>query len=258
MRRAGISAGIAALTLICVYSGTDYRAQTAPADAAAVARGQKLFVSSCGFCHGADATGARGPDLVRSKLVADDAGGNLIGEVIRSGRPQGGMPAFNMPADQIADIAAFLQSRVMASKHSRAMGGGYPLSRLLTGNSERGKAYFDGAGGCTACHSTAGDLAHVAGKYSPLSLELRMLYPRGGAPSTVTVTEPSGATVTGRLVRIDEFAVALRDDSGWYRSFSRSRVKVEVHDPLEAHRRLLDKITQDQMHNLFAYLETLK
>jgi len=38
----------------------------------------------------------------------------------------------------------------------------------------------------------------------------------------------------------------------------RDRVKVELRDPLTAHRELLDKLTQADVHNLFAYLENLK
>jgi cytochrome c oxidase cbb3-type subunit III len=233
-------------------------AQTGNQSSAAVDRGRKQFESGCAFCHGTDATGARGPDLVRSKLVADDVGGNLIGPVILHGRPAQGMPAFDMTSDEIQDIAAFLHSRLVATINSRDVAGdAYSLSRLLTGNAATGKEYFNGPGRCSACHSPTGDLAHIATKLTPLNLELRMLYPRGLTP-TVTVTLPSGKTLTGTLVHLDEFSVALRDASGWHRSFSRENVKVSVHDPLAAHQALLNKLTQDAMHNLFAYLETLK
>lgn len=253
-----------AFTSLCVFAALaplffyPAGAQSASAKASAIEAGRKQFESSCSFCHGPEATGGRGPGLVRSKLVADDVGGNLIGEVIRDGRPQEGMPAFTMTSEQIQDIAAFLHSRVLAAMNSRTMGSGaYPLSRLLTGNREKGKAFFNGAGRCSACHSPTGDLAHIAKKYEPLQLELQMLYPRG-VSSTVTVMLPSGKTIEGTLVHLDEFNVALRDASGWHRSFPRSQVRVKVHDPLAAHRALLGKLTQDEMHNLFAYLETLK
>jgi cytochrome c oxidase cbb3-type subunit III len=233
-------------------------AQAPPQNSAAVEQGRKQFQSSCAFCHGADATGARGPDLVRSKLVADDSGGNLIGQVIRNGRPAKGMPAFSMTAGQIKDIAAFLHSRILDTMNGRSASGDvYSLTRLLTGNAAKGKAYFDGPGGCTACHSATGDLAHIAAKCAPLKLELRMLYP-GEITPTVTVTLPSGKKLAGTLVHQDEFNVALRDSAGWYRSFSRRGVKVDVHDPLAAHQALLNKLTQDDVHNLFAYLESLK
>jgi cytochrome c oxidase cbb3-type subunit III len=247
--------------LVCTVSlmvGRPALAQATPQNPAMIEQGKKQFDSGCAFCHGTDATGGRGPDLVRSKLVADDSGGNLIGPVILNGRPTKGMPAFNMTPEQIKDIAAFLHSRVLAAIDSRSMGGSvYSLSRLLTGNATEGKEYFNGAGGCSSCHSPTGDLAHIATKYTPLKLELRMLYTRG-VTSTVTVRLASGKTITGRLVHLDDFNVALRDASGWYRSFPRDKVKVRVHDPLAAHQALLNKLTQDDVHNLFAYLETLK
>lgn len=220
-------------------------------------RGQKDFVQSCGFCHGADATGARAPDLVRSPRVNHDKGGDLIAPVIRAGRPDKGMPGFPLPGNTIQDIVAFLHARVEESMRSSRVGSDYPIERLLTGNAEAGKAYFNGAGKCASCHSPTGDLAGVAKKYPPLSLEERFLSPRR-VPVTVAVTKSSGEQVSGKLEHLDEFSVSLRDSSGWYRSWPRDKVKVAVHDPLQAHHEMLAKYTDDDIHNLFAYLETLK
>ncbi len=228
----------------------------------AVQRGRQQFTESCGFCHGADATGARGPDLVRSPLVAHDVKGDQIGEVIRRGRSDKGMPPLaNMTDEQIADIAAFLHQRAKESLESAGIPRGYPVEKLLTGNADAGKAFFNGAGGCKNCHSPTGDLAGVAGKHSPVELEARMLYPghrKEGPRPTAVVTLPSGEQIKGQLVHADDFVVGLRDASGWYRSFSRDRVKVEIQDPLAAHRDLLNKLTQTDMHNLFAFLASLK
>jgi cytochrome c oxidase cbb3-type subunit 3 len=223
----------------------------------AVERGHKQFEQACGFCHGADATGARGPDLVRSPLVAHDVKGDKIGEVIRLGRPDKGMPAMPMTDQQVLDIAAYLHARAAEALNSAGIPSTYPIEKLLTGDPEAGKAYFNGVGGCKTCHSPTGDLATIATKYSPIDLEARMLYPRGKNPIAV-VTLPSGDQVKGPLAHADDFVIALRDASGWYRSFSRDRVKVELQDPLTPHRELLDKLTQADVHNLFAYLESLK
>ena len=238
------------------------RAQQEPENAATLDRGRKLFEQSCGFCHGPDATGARGPDLVRSPLVAHDVNGNLIGEVIRRGRPDKGMPPIAaMTDEQVADIAAFLHARAAEAIGSSRVPKSYPVEKLLTGNADAGKAFFNGAGGCKNCHSPTGDLAAIATKYSPIELEAHMLYPGGRqatAQATAVVTLPSGEQIKGPLEHVDDFMISLRDASGWYRSFSRDRVKVEVHDPLTAHRELLGKLTQAEVHNLFAYLETLR
>jgi cytochrome c oxidase cbb3-type subunit 3 len=222
-----------------------------------VRRGSQQFQQSCGFCHGPDATGGRGPDLIRSKLVADDVKGNLIGQVIRHGRPDKGMPPLPLNDDQIQAIAAFLHSRLQESLDSARLPKSYGVAKLLTGNRKAGEAYFNGAG-CKGCHSPSGDLKGVANKYSPLELEAQMLYPDKAPPATVTVSLPSREQLKGTLVHLDEFSVALRDSSGWYRSYPRDLVKVDVHDPLAVHRELLNTITEDEFHNLFAYLETLK
>ncbi|MBA0087156.1 MAG: c-type cytochrome [Acidobacteria bacterium Pan2503] len=238
------------------------RAQQEPENAATLDRGRKLFEQSCGFCHGPDATGARGPDLVRSPLVAHDVHGNLIGDVIRHGRPDKGMPPIATMVDEdVTAIAAFLHARALEAIESAGVPLSYPVEKLLTGNAETGKAFFNGAGGCKNCHSPTGDLAAIATKYSPIELEAHMLYPGGRqatAQATAVVTLPSGEQIKGPLEHVDDFMISLRDASGWYRSFSRDRVKVEVQDPLTAHRELLGKLTQAEVHNLFAYLETLR
>jgi len=225
--------------------------------AAAIQRGRAQYVQACGFCHGEDATGNRAPDLVRSPLVNHDVNGDLIAPVIRNGRPDKGMPAFPLSAAAVSDIVAFLHARVDESLHSAHVSNDYPAARLLTGSVQAGRAFFDGAGGCRACHSPAGDLAGVAAKFTPLDLEVRFLYPRG-APRTAAVTTPGGQTFEGRVVHLDEFTVAIRDSGGWYHSWPRSQVRVTVHDPLAGHRELLAKYTDADIHDLFAYLETLK
>jgi cytochrome c oxidase cbb3-type subunit 3 len=223
----------------------------------AIERGHKLFEQSCGFCHGPDATGARAPDLLRSPLVAHDVKGDKIGEVIRLGRPDKGMPAMPLTDQQVLDIAAYLHARATEALNSAAVPTKYPLEKLLTGDPAAGKAYFNGAGGCQGCHSPTGDLAAIATKYSPIDLQAHMLYP-DGKHTVAVVTLPSGEQVKGPLAHSDDFVIALRDASGWYRSFLRDRVKVELQDPLAAHRELLSKLKPADVHNLFAYLESLK
>ncbi len=194
---------------------------------------------------------------MRSSLVAHDVKGDLIGKVIHDGRPDKGMPPLSLTDQQTADIVAFLHARVTETIDSSEVPKGYPVGKLLTGNAEAGKTYFNGAGGCKNCHSPTGDLAGIAGKYSPVDLQAHMLYPEN-KQTTAQVTLPSGEQVQGKLEHIDDFEIALRDGSGWYRAFPRDQVKVELTDALAAHRGLLDKITQADMHNLFAYLQTLK
>lgn len=232
--------------------------QQADADGAAVAeRGRKQFEQSCGFCHGADATGARGPDLLRSPVVAHDVKGEQIGQVVRQGRPDKGMPAMALTDAQILEVAAFLHARSEEAVHSARVPKVYAVEKLLTGNAEAGKRFFNGAGSCNKCHSPTGDLASIAGKHSPIDLQALMLYPEE-KHTTAVVTLASGEQVKGSVEHADDFVIAVRDENGWYRSFRRESVKVELQDGLAGHRELLDKLTQADVHNLFAYLETLK
>ena len=237
-------------------------------DPAAVERGQKIFVAQCGFCHGTNANGGEtGPDLIRSVLALDDENGEQIGPVIQKGRPDKGMPAFPLTDTQVADISAFLRAKQQAAINR----GRYTILNVVTGNAQEGEAYFKGAGGCNKCHSPSGDLAGIGAKYDAVTLQSRLLFPgpgRGGrrgppqrasAPATVRVTLPSGQPFSGTLQYIDDFNVALRDSSGDYHSFSRDPgVRVDLQDPLAAHEELLKKYTDSRMHNILAYLVTLK
>jgi len=231
------------------------------AHAAAAERGRSLFKQNCAACHAEDATGGRGPDLIRSTLVRHDKNGDEIAPVITSGRVDKGMPAFSsFSTGQIADIVAFLQSQLtLFDLHTRF--GPYPndipAERLATGSVEAGKAYFYGPGGCSNCHSPTGDLAGIAKKYNPADLEVRFLYP-SGTPSTAIVTLPSGEKYEGTLLLNDGFNVAIQGKDGWYHSWPSNAVKIEVRDPLAVHAALLEKYTDADMHNLFTYLETLR
>ncbi|MGA7237853.1 MAG: c-type cytochrome [Bryobacteraceae bacterium] len=231
------------------------------ADPAVVERGRSQFKSSCGFCHGDDATGNRAPDLLRSPVVLHDVAGDQIGPVIRNGKPDLGMPGFNsLSAGQISDIVVFLHNQADEALHSNGVPRDYPLKKLLTGNAEAGKAYFNGAGGCAKCHSVTGDLAGVARKYNPLDLQQRMLYPagRGGSHVNATVTLANGQKMEGQVLSNDEFDISITGPDGAYHAWPKSAVKVELHDPLAAHRELFTKYTDADIHNLYAYMATLK
>ncbi len=231
-------------------------------DAAAAARGEKLYTPNCAFCHGARANGAEAPDLVRSTVVLHDDKGEMVGPVVHQGRPERGMPAFPAFTEaQLSDIAEFLHMRVEQSANR----GLYQIKDVLTGNAKAGEAYFNGAGKCAGCHSVTGDLAHIGSKLQPADLQQTFLYPGARFDSAsnrvphVTVTLPSGQTLAGNLKRLDDFSVSFYDASGEYHSMEITHgTKVEVEDKLAAHRRLLDQYSDADMHNLTAYLSTLK
>jgi mono/diheme cytochrome c family protein len=241
-------------------------AQTSVAPTATVAAGPRTpnlpgastYLQNCAFCHGRDAGGGEsGPDLTRSKLVAEDVNGSNIAPVVRNGRAEGKMPKFNLSDTEMTNLVAFIHAEAkLAAAHP---GGrrGVDVADLQTGNVDAGKAYFNSAGGCSKCHSPTGDLAGIASRYQGLQLEERMLYPRD-AKDTVTVTLPSGETVKGVVAYQDEFTIGLRDDSGTYRSWPVGAIKFTIDSPVTAHVDQFPKYTDDDIHNLMAYIQTLK
>ena len=225
--------------------------------------GQAVFLQNCAFCHGRDAGGGEtGPDLTRSSVVAADVRGDQIAPVVHGGRADKGMPSFNLSDQDLAAVVAFIHDQ--KTKADTEQGGRQHVtpSDLQTGNADAGKAFFNGAGKCETCHSPTGDLTGIGTRYQGLTLLQRMLYPAGrgvGPTAKVTVTLPAGGgTLTGTLAYRDEFTIAIRDMSGKYRSWPTDKVKFTVDDPIQAHADLLGKYTDQQMHDVFAYIETLK
>ena len=238
-----------------------------PADPAALERGRGVYGTYCTFCHGADTRGGDGgPSLLRSAVVLDDQNGELIGPVVLNGRTEKGMPKFALTPAQINDIATFLHSfRVNGYDDSRQR----PQS-IVVGDATAGEAYFTNR--CAACHSAAGDLKGVGTRYNnPRTLQQSWLMPGSAAgrgvpapanskPPRATVTLPNGDKFEGELERLDDFSVAIRNDDGTRRSWRivNGSPRVTVTDALQAHRDLLKEYRDADIHNVTAYLVTLK
>jgi len=248
-------------------------------DPEAVERGKQLQVAQCGFCHGSNARGGeKGPDLTRSDLVQSDEDGKQLGAFLKVGRPERGMPKFDLPEQAVQDLATFLHSTI-ASVANRDK---YKILDILVGDPKAGQAFFTGAGGCTACHSTEGDLKGIGARYEDATvLQGRLVMPRGrrrrrGAPQPgevetpphleptavkATVTLPSGETFSGPLLRLTDFDVTVYDAATqqprtWLRSGGSPAVTLT--DPLQAHVDLLRRWTDADIHNMTAFLATLK
>ena len=241
-----------------------------PADPAVVARGSQIFGVNCSFCHGSDARGGEGggPNLIRSQVVLDDNNGEEIAKVVLNGRPDKGMPKFDLAMEDISAIAAFI--------HSFPVGGRAAISGEavdpLVGDATAGQAYFNGPGKCATCHSVTGDLAGIGTRITdPRALQGAILSGEAGrgrgvaadtnAPvKTVKVTVASGETYSGKLDKIDDFLVSLTTDDDMHMTFPRQGdlPKVVVTNPLEPHLDMLMKWTDNDLHNLTAYLVTLK
>ena len=239
--------------------------QTYPA--AQIQAGESRFISQCGFCHGRDAQGGEtGPDLTRSLLVAGDVRGDKLKPLILAGRPAAGMPAFSLPAADIDAIVAFIHDAKAKAESEKGNRRSVDVSDLQTGNAEAGKQYFNGAGGCSKCHAVSGSFASVGARYQGLALMQRMLYPRNRGPRATPdllpatiVTIANGQTISGRLTYRDEFTITIVDANEWSHSFPVATVKkIEGDDPLREHTEQLGKYTDKEMHDVFAYLQSLK
>jgi cytochrome c oxidase cbb3-type subunit 3 len=245
---------IVAQALACaLLNGQAGPYQRQEVDKAGVARGKRVYTQYCINCHGASAKGTeQGPDLIRSPLVLRDRLGDQIAPALKK------LPNHktDLTKAQVTDLTHFLKDQIEATAKNRNP---ERPPNVLTGNLEAGKTYFNSAGKCNSCHSPTGDLAGVGSKYNPLDLQQRFLFPRRSKPLQITVTPAGGRPVTGSLERIDDFDVALRDSSGEYRTFSRDKnVKVDIDDPLATHNQMLDVYTDQDMHDVVRYLESLK
>ena len=230
-------------------------------DAAAAARGKTLYSLHCQFCHGSDAHGGDGggPSLLRSLVVLDDQKGELIAPVVKNG--QGSMPKLPLSDAEIADVAEYLHSFPISSRTPPS------TLNILVGDAKAGAAFVQAR--CASCH-TVDKLKAFANKLSDdKTLQQMWLMPgsggRGGAaipapPITVAVTLPSGENVQGTLVRIDDFVVSLKQADGTHRSIrtAGTTATVEINDPLTGHKQLLPVYRDADIHNVTAYLASLR
>jgi cytochrome c oxidase cbb3-type subunit III len=248
------------------------------ADAATIARGKTLYEVNCRACHGADLRGGDigGPNLLRSQLVLNDQHGELILPVVKNGRQNPGMPP--MPAVPLSDedvkaVAEYIHSVAFTMRGQGSPPPGEEVElNIVVGDAKAGAAYF--ASRCASCHSATGDMQGIASRISsPLQLQNHWITGGGGRgrgggapgspvsrPVTVTVAQANGSKVEGRLVRIDDFSVTLVTADGTQQTFRRNgdTPKVQVNDPLEPHMKLLTGYTDKDIHDVTAYLVTLK
>jgi cytochrome c oxidase cbb3-type subunit III len=246
--------------------------QRPPGDPEVIKRGNGLYGVYCRACHGTDLRGGDqgGPNLLRSQLVLNDQAGELILPVVQQGRQNPGMPVMpplNIPADDVKAIATYIHSVIASARGQGAPPEGPPVElNIVVGDAKAGQAYF--AAKCASCH-TAADMQGIATRVSdPMALQNYWVgggggRGRGGAPPTpvtAIVVDASGQKTEGRLIRLDDFSVVVALADGTSRSFRRDGdvPKIEVRDPREAHRKLLPTYADKDIHDVTAYLVTLK
>jgi cytochrome c oxidase cbb3-type subunit 3 len=207
-------------------------------------------------------------------VALSDRNGELIVPIIHGSRQNMGMPAIELSDADANAVAAYVRSVIETIKGQGAPpSAGREVPSILVGNPSEGKAYF--ATKCSSCHSATNDLSKIAARFTdPKRLQDAWLAggtrqeeeeTREGTASTArtvtaTVSLPSGETVEGKLVRVDDFLITLTLADGSQRSFTRSgdTPSVAIHDPLKVHRDLLSQYNDQNIHDVTAYLETLK
>jgi mono/diheme cytochrome c family protein len=252
-------------------------------DMAAHDKGRALWATHCIACHGAQARGSdTGPNIIRTETLNFDRAapqaGSVLGPFLKKGHPtQSRKPSASFTDAEIAELANFLRQRINDTMRGSPV---FTVGDIVVGNKTAGEAYFNGAGGCTKCHNASvGNLAGIATRIAaPVDLQQRMLFPGSGRPRggrargaaaspsapdrtavTVSIASGSGAPVSGVLVEESDFYVTLREADGTVRTVRRAPgVTVTKTNPLQAHIDLLDRVTDAQIHDLVAYLETLK
>jgi len=239
-------------------------------------RGKSLYDAQCSSCHAPDMRGVldkNGPNLLQSaETMMDKQGERVAASVAKH------TPPINLPDSDTAAIADYIHS-IQAT-----MGGqGSPPGRnpvgltydILVGDPTAGKAEFTTL--CSNCHSVTGDLSGIAGKYpDPRTLQDTWVTGggaggrggRGGRGAGAsgrqgTVTMPNGEKFEGKIVRKDDFLVVLTLADGTRKSIAVDNgvPKVDAKDPQEAHKkmvRLLDDPDDKNMHDITAYLATIK
>jgi mono/diheme cytochrome c family protein len=248
-------------------------------------RGRALWASHCIDCHGSQARGSdTGPNIIRTKTVNFDrsaaVAGSVLGPFLKAGHPtQSKKPSSSFSDDEIVGLAHFLRERVNDTMRGSPL---FTVGNIVVGDPKAGEAYFNADGGCATCHNaTTRSLAGIATRIpAPVDLQQRMLFPggggrgrggrggRGGPPGpppvnpnavTVTIASSSGPAISGVLVEESDFHVTVRESDGTIRVVRRTpAIKITKTVPLQAHIDLLDRITDKQIHDLVAYLETLK
>jgi mono/diheme cytochrome c family protein len=245
-----------------------------PVDPRALDEGRALWVKQCIDCHGTTARGSEtGPNIIRSAVVNRDRTsfipGSVLGPFLGKGHPtQSGMPSGTFTEREAVALAHFLRQQVNDTMRGSPI---FVPGDVLTGDAKAGEAFFTGEGGCGSCHnSKSRSLAGLRSRAgSTVNVQQRMLFPMGGGgrgrggpnpnPTTVALSSPSGPPISGVLVAQDSFYVTVQDAAGQIHVVKRTPgMRMETTNPYQAHIDLLDRLTDKNIHDLVAYLETLK
>jgi putative heme-binding domain-containing protein len=201
--------------------------------------GGRVFQNICANCHGPDGDQVAGIHLTRGqfrKPLTDDE----LEKIIRNGIPGTPMPGSNMSEDQAERIVAYLRSNMSEDQAERIVAylrstAAVARATSVAGDPARGRALFEGKGGCLKCHRVDGvgsrlgpDLSDVGRFRRSTDLERSLTIPDDeilGQNRFYRVVDKEGRTITGRLLNLDTFTVQMLDSNEQLRSFIKSDVR---------------------------------
>ena len=227
---------------------------TSPGD---LARGKKLYLGACTYCHGPTGDGGKGADLSRRDLRYAKTDRDLI-NIIEDGIPGTEMPGLtHMTRREVAQTAAFVRTLSRAETNA-----------AVPGDAGRGQALF-AKQGCANCHAVAGrggymgpDLSIIGSRRTAAHLRQSVVEPEASVANTflhTTVTLSDGRKVVGQRLFEDTFTILVRDFAGNNHAIQKDRVKDIAKDPKKTPMpSYKEKFSPAELDDTIAYLASLK
>jgi cytochrome c oxidase cbb3-type subunit III len=220
-----------------------------------IAAGYALYTAQCTQCHGPNGDTVSGIDLRRGvfKRVATDED---LARIITAGVAGAGMPPFTLQPAELTGIVAYLRA------------GFDQTASIRVGDAARGRAIFEGKGGCTSCHRVSGrgpligpDLSSIGLARTLSALQRSLLDPSAAMiplNRPVRAVTRSGETVRGRRLNEDTFTVQILDSQSRLRSFEKRDLRsldVETTSPMPS---FASRLSADEIADVIGYLVTLR
>ena len=224
--------------------------------AADIQAGFRIYSAQCQLCHGPNGDQIAGVNLARQRFkraVSDDD----IKATVTNGVQTAGMPAFRFQPAELNAIVAFIRSGFDTS-----------ATPFKLGDIGRGRAVFQGKGGCTACHQPRGEgklnapsLAEVGANRQPAEIQRYLLEPDKALWAInrrATITTRDGRTVQGRRLNEDSYSVQIRDEAQRLHSIAKSDIRTYDLAKTSGMPSYAGKLSEGELADLMAYLVSLK
>jgi putative heme-binding domain-containing protein len=243
------------LSVVCAFMGRaqDRAVTYAPAD---IRYGAQIYAAQCAACHGANGTQIGGVDLGGGQLRRASSDQDLRA-VLANGIPGTAMPPFRLDPSEVTAIVAYIRNMRNFDSHAGNLG-----------DANRGRAWFEGAGGCTSCHRVNGkgprvapDLSEIGALRSADFLQRKLLDANGTmlpVNRSVRAVTKDGKVINGRRLNEDTYSVQLIDDQEHLLSLDKANLREFTVLTTSTMPSYKDKMSDQEMADLIAYLLTLK